>query len=240
MTNITYVSCLISSPTDHIPIEKRLGWLNSLLELNIPLILFVDSVYKRLIPPTKVRIIEIDFNTLETVKLIQAVKNIQLPLSRNTGKDTVDFMTIMNAKPELLKLAIPYAETPYLAYLDAGIKKVFKLDDTLKQLETLRVHSIPLVMLPGCHPIQPQDFNRLASQIDWTFCGGFFIVPKLHVEEFMQIHLKALGVFLAESKLTWEVNVWTALAPAHRDRIVWFAADHNDTMITAIPGAHRF
>jgi hypothetical protein len=240
MTNITYVSCLISSPTDHIETKNRLEWLNALLELDIPLILFVDSEYKRIIPPTKARVIEIDFNTLETVKLIQAVRNIQLPLSRNTGKDTVDFMTIMNAKPELLKLAMPYAETPYLAYLDAGIKKVFKLNDTLKQLETLRVHSIPLVMLPGCHPIQPHDFNRLASQIDWTFCGGFFIVPFAKLEEFMQIHLQALGTFLAESKLTWEVNVWTALAPAHRNRIVWFAADHNDTMITAIPTEHKF
>ena len=238
MTNITYVSCLISSHTDHITIEKRLEWLNSLLELNIPLILFVDSTYKKLVPTAKA--IEIDFNTLETVKRIQAVPNLELPASRNTGKDTVDFMTIMNCKPELLKLALHYAETPYLAYLDAGIKKVFKSDYTLKQLETLRVHSIPLVMLPGCHPIQPQPFNRLALQIDWTFCGGFFIVPVVKVEEFMQIHLQALGTFLAESKLTWEVNVWTALAPAHRDRIVWFGADHNDTMITAIPSAHRF
>lgn len=240
MSNITYVSCLISSPTDHIDTKKRLGWLNLLLELDISLILFVDSVYNKLIPPTKARIIELDFNTLETVKLIQAVHHIQLPLSRNTGKDTVEFMTIMNCKPELLKLAEQYAETPYLAYLDAGIKKIFKSDDTLKQLERLRVHSVPLVMLPGCHPIQSQLFNRLASQIDWTFCGGFFIVPVAKVEEFMQIHLKALGVFLADSKLTWEVNVWTAFAPAHRDRIVWFAADHNDTMITAIPSAHRF
>jgi len=237
MSNITYVSCLISSPTDHIDTKKRLEWLNSLLELDVSLILFVDSTYKKLVPTAKA--IEIDFNTLETVKRIQAVPSIQLPPSRNTGKDTVDFMTIMNCKPELLKLAMSYAETPYLAYLDAGIKKVFK-SDTLKQLETLRVHSIPLVMLPGCHPIQPQPFYKLASQIDWTFCGGFFIVPLAKVEELLQIHLQALGTFLAESKLTWEVNVWTALAPAHRDRIVWFAADHNDTMITAIPSAHRF
>jgi hypothetical protein len=242
MSNITYVSCLISSPTDHIANTKRLGWLTHLLELDISLVLFVDSTYKNLMPALResTRLIEIDFQTLETVKLIQAVPNVQLPASRNTGKDTVDFMTIMNSKPELLKLAMPYVETPFVAYLDAGIKKVFKLDGTLKGLETLRVHSIPLVMLPGCHPIQPKPFAKLASQIDWTFCGGFFIVPASAVEEFMQIHLQALGTFLAESKLTWEVNVWTALAPVHRDRIIWFGADHNDTMITAIPGGHKY
>jgi len=237
MSNITYVSCLISSKTDHIEITKRLTWLNAILELDINLILFIDSAYKKHIPPLRetMRLIELDFDSLETVKLIQAVPSVQLPASRNTGKDTLEFMTIMNAKPEFLKLAKPYVETPYMAYLDAGIKKVFKLDNTLKRLETLRVHSVPLVMLPGCHPIQAQLFSKLASQIDWTFCGGFFIVPTVAVEEFMQIHLKTLGVFLGENKITWEVNVWTALAPAHRERIVWFPADHNDTMITEIP-----
>jgi hypothetical protein len=238
MSNITYVSFLISSPTDHITTEKRLGWLNALLELDISLILFVDAAYKKLVSSTKARIIEIDFNTLETVKRIQATPNLQLPASRNTGKDTLEFLTIMNAKPELLKLAKPYVETPYVAYLDAGLRKVFKSDTTLKKLETLRVHSIPLVMLPGCHLIRPHPIDELASRIDWTFCGGFFIVPTSKIEQFMDVHLITLGHFLGESKLTWEVNVWTAAAPAYREKIVWFLADHNDTMINAIPQHH--
>lgn len=237
MSNITYVSFLILSPTDHIATTKRLEWLNSLLELDISLILFVDAVYKKLVDAPKVRVIEIDFKTLETVKLIGT--SPKLPAMRNTGKDTADFLTIMNAKPELLKLAKPYVETPYVAYLDAGLRKVFTSDSTLKQLESLRVHSIPLVMLPGCHPIRPHSLHDLASRIDWTFCGGFFIVPTAKVEEFMQIHLMTLGNFLAEGSLTWEVNVWTAFGPAQQDRIVWFLADHNDTMITAIPATHK-
>ena len=65
MSNITYVSFLISSPTDHITTEKRLGWLNALLELDISLILFVDTAYKKLVSSAKARIIEIDFNTLD-------------------------------------------------------------------------------------------------------------------------------------------------------------------------------
>lgn len=239
MSNITYVSFLILSPTDHIATTKRLEWLNSLLELDISLILFVDAPYKKVIDAPKARVIEIDFQTLETVKQIKGVPILKLPAMRNDGKDTADFLTIMNAKPELLKLAKPYVETPYVAYLDAGLRKVFTSDSTLKQLETLRVHSIPLVMLPGCHPIRPHAISELASHINWTFCGGFFIVPTAKVEEFMQLHLITLGNFLAEASLTWEVNVWTALAPTLQDRIVWFLADHNDTMITAIPARHK-
>jgi hypothetical protein len=183
-----------------------------------------------------IRVVEIDFNSLETVRRIRAVQDVQLPLYRNTGKDTLEFLTIMNAKPELLSLARIYSETPYLAYLDAGIKKVFKDDLTLRRLETLRVHSIPLVLLPGCHPIQSvRAFPLLWEQINWTFCGGFFIVPSERAREFMNYHLEALNEFLENSAITWEVNVWSAMAPKHLDSIVWFQADHNDTMITAIP-----
>ena len=240
MSNITYVSFLILSPTDYIATTKRLEWLNALLELDINLILFVDAAYKKLIDAPKARVIEIDLHALETVKLIQGAFT-KLPAIRNTsiGKDTTEFLTIMNAKPELLKLAKPYVETPYIAYLDAGLRKVFSSDSTLKQLETLIVHSIPLVMLPGCHPIRPYSLDELASRINWTFCGGFFIVPTEKVEEFMQIHLMSLGNFLAQGSLTWEVNVWAAFAPTHQDRIVWFLADHNDTMIAAIPATHK-
>jgi hypothetical protein len=221
---------------------KRLSLLNAILDLNIELILFVDSAYKRLLPITRdsTRVIELDFNTLETVKQIKAVENLQPPLYRNTGKDTIEFLTIMNSKPELLSLAKKYVETPYVAYLDAGIKKVFNEPDTLLALETLRVHSVPLVMLPGCHPIQPEPFQTLAERINWIFCGGFFIVPTARVDEFMQIHLQALGEFLGHSVITWEVNVWSALAPSHRDRIIWFLADHNDTMIRSIPATNRY
>jgi len=242
MSNITYVSCLISSTTDPMGPLKRMSLLNSLLELDIQLILFVDSAYKKLLPVVKetTRVIELDFNSLETVKKIRSVPNIQLPKYRNTEKDTLEFLTIMNSKPELLHLAKPYVETPYVAYLDAGIKKVFKNDTTLKELESLRVHSIPLVLLPGCHPIQSiSPFPTLSEYINWTFCGGFFIVPTTRAREFMQYHLKTLDEFLERSLITWEVNVWTAFAPQHYDNIVWFQADHNDTMITAIPRENK-
>ena len=242
MSNITYVSCLISSTTDPMGPLKRISLLNALLELDIQLILFVDSDYKKLLPvlSERTKVIELNFSSLETVKRIESVPNIQLPKYRNTGKDTLEFLTIMNSKPELLHLAKPYVETPYVAYLDAGIKKVFKDDKTLRQLETLRVHSIPLVLLPGCHPIQSVNmFPTLSEYINWTFCGGFFIVPTRRATEFMQYHLETLNEFLVHSSITWEVNVWTALAPKYIDSILWFQADHNDTMITAIPRENK-
>jgi hypothetical protein len=238
MSNITYVSFLISSTTDPIGPEKRLEWLQALLELDIDLVLFVDDAYhKRILNPNvRARIVPIDFNSLDTVKWIHSVPNVQPPPNRNHQKDSVEFLTLMNSKPELLELARPYAKTPYIAYIDAGIRKVFKEPGTLKTLETLNVKSIPLVLLPGCKEIRSvETFPLLWNHIDWTFCGGFFVVPVEKITEFCQIHLAGLNEFLGRGTITWEVNVWTAIADKIRDKIVWYLADHNDTMIRSLP-----
>ena len=154
-TNITYVSFLLWTDNNPIPMQKRLEWLNPLLALDIPLVLFVDPIYRAKLPPVgkQTTLVPILLEDLQTVKRIRSHIQLSLPEHRNQPKDTLEFMTLMNSKPELLKLAKPYIETPYVAYIDAGLRKVFKSEDTLKGLETLRVHSVPLVLLPGCNPI---------------------------------------------------------------------------------------
>ena len=240
MTNITYVTFLLKVDDDRVDPDTRIEWLKPLLTLNIDLILFTDEFYRSKIPVVsnpRLRVAIIDKNSLSTLQAIKNAGPLHLPQTRNHEKDTLNFLSLMNVKPELLVIAKGVATTPYLAYLDAGLSKVLKTPtETLKRLETLSVKNIPLILLPGCHPIQErQGFPDLWRGIHWMLSGGFFVVPKTCVDEFYDLHMKTLNKYLDMKAITWEVNVWAAFAASVKSRIVWYHGPHTDEMITAIP-----
>lgn len=236
----TYVSFLVKSPTDPIEPQQRIEWLKPLLALNIDLVLCVDLFYVKLIPSPiskRIRILVIDLDDFETAKQIRTA-NPALPPHRNQTKDTLDYMVIQNSKPELLKKALQLVYTPYVAYIDAGISKIFKQPHTLKLLEMFRFKDIPLVLLPGCHPIPtvPPTIEQLAAKINWTFCGGFFVVASKQVETLFELHRAAVQNFLDAGKISWEVNVWVSYLTSAN--AIWYSGDHIDKMLTLIPKAN--
>jgi hypothetical protein len=241
----TYVTFLVQSPTDPIEPNQRIEWLKALLSLNLEMILCVDFFYLHLIPkpfPSRLRILVIDQKDFEIYKLIKD-QTVAVPPSRNEKKDTLDYLIIQNLKPELLSIVRKNLGiyTPYMAYLDAGIAKIFKTPaKTLDALKALQFQNIPFLLLPGCHPMPstPPPLKALYSGMNWTFCGGFFVVPTPQVSAFFELHKAAVCNFLSSSRIAWEVNVWASYLPA-MPGVVWYAADHNDTMITAVPAAHR-
>lgn len=247
--NIAYVTFLTALGQTPCSIEQRLAWLQDLLDLDIELHLFVDDVYKHKLstlsigPRTQVHPLYLE--DFETVRRIEAAApHLRLPPYRNKQKDTFDFLKLMNCKPELLLRAVPFVTAPYIAYIDAGLSKVFKSEtksQTLDAIETLRVKDVPTILMPGCHPIRsfPSIHPLLTEQVNWTLCGGFYIQPTNRVEAFYTLHLETLQHFLKNGSLTWEVNVWAALAApmAQRGDFAWYRADHNDSMITGVPAA---
>jgi len=237
MSNVTYVSFLFSCEDDRVPIKQRVEWLQPLLDAGVYIILFVDDIYAEWLGALpNVKIIVLEMNDLDTIRTIRAAGNLELPPLRNAEKDTLNFLSYMNCKPELLVMAAPHVTTPYIAYIDAGISKVFSDPSTLSKLKTLNVHNIPLVLLPGCKPItEVESFPYLWKGIHWMLSGGFFIVPKTCVDEWFTLHMTALKKFLSMGCITWEVNVWASFVDSLKDRIVWYSGPHNDTMITGIP-----
>lgn len=240
-TNVTYVSMLFSCTDDRVPIKQRIEWLQPLLNANLQLILFVDEIYANWLGPLpNVKIIVVENDDLATLRTIKSCGEVELPPLRNQEKDTLNFLSYMNCKPELLVLATPHVVTPYVAYIDAGISKVFKNPDTLLGLRTLNVHNIPLVLLPGCKEIsEVEPFPYLWKGIHWMLSGGFFIVPMTCVDEWYTLHTTALKKFLSMGTITWEVNVWASFTHSVKDRIVWYNGPHDDTMITGIPESVR-
>lgn len=238
----TYVAYLLRSPTDTVEPNQRIEWLKALLSLDIDLILCVDSFFMPLIPSpfgARLRILLVELSKFEIYQQIRAEPNLRLPPYRNTSKDTEDYMIIQNLKPELLQKALQLGiRTPYVAYIDAGIVKIFKDPKTIRKLETIRFRDIPFLLIPGCHPMpsEPTPIASLEKHIHWTFCGGFFVMPTQHCHTLFQLHKTALKAFLERGTITWEVNVWASYLPNHPT--TWFAADHNDTMVSAIPDTY--
>jgi hypothetical protein len=249
--NVLYVSVLVYNPSDPNTIEMRLGWFRPLLESRIPLVLFIDARYQEALEAVEwfsegihpdVRMIPWELDDSETWRLCREYSPLQLPESRNGAKDTEFFMTLMNAKTELVAAAAGLEmEWPFVAFLDAGIAKIFKdVEGSFRRLRDLEIRrGFSGMLLPGCWEPAGVRMDVLAGKICWMFCGGFFVIPRGEVMGVEKVARMALREFLERGRLTWEVNVWVWMrelpgAPVMR----WFSADHNDRM-TIVPSEYR-
>lgn len=247
MTNVHFVSALVYNPSDPIEPAKRLEWLRILLSAHLPLTLFVDDLFKRAVEGApwfssadhpELELVEWSLHDSETGRrCLDAAAQLALPETRNEGKDGEFFMMLMNAKVELVAGARTRTDKPFIAFLDAGIVKIFKdVERSLGRLKGLRMkEDFTGVAVPGCWSIGLVSPEELARKICWIFCGGFFVVRREEAGNLFEAATAALDHFLGKGQITWEVNVWVhMLRVPGAPKMKWFAADHNDRM-TMIP-----
>jgi len=225
----------------------RLAHFRRLAETGIPLVVFASAVYKAAIEEicgdhTNVRIqrvVELEELPVyaECVKYRDA-----LPLVRTEAKDTVAFLTLMNAKTDFVEEVARTTSFPQVAWIDFNVWHVVRdAAATSKKLQEIATSRLPteFVSIPGC-------WEKTAAatvpwdRICWRFCGGFFVGSKEAVVAFAVKAREALPRLLAErGGLTWEVNVWAALEQELGDNglLTWYKADHNDTLfdVSAVP-----
>ena len=245
-TNVHYVSLLTYNPADPVPPETRIVWLKRLFEFGpFPMTLFADEHYRRLISMadhpglTILPWDQADSEVWRRAREAEAVHGhpLQLPARRNEAKDTEYFMLLMHAKAEVVALASRLLDTPtpFLAFLDAGITKIFgNVEACVNRLQTVQLSAEKMggsVLVPGCWAPKLWSQEFLAGQINWTFCGGIFFLQREVAETFWEAQLRALDLFLAKGTLTWEVNTWVLMiADSAAPQFHWFPADHNDKM----------
>ena len=249
--NVHYVSVLVYNFTDPNGIDKRLDWLRQLLSVRLPLTLFIDTDYYAALFATswfsmenhpELRLIPWRLDDSETWQRIIGDYGTapQLPECRDKVKDSEFFMALMNAKTELVARVAEEVEEPFVAFLDAGIGKIFKdVEGSFRRLKNLEVRKdFSGVLIPGCWAPAGATMEELARKINWTFCGGFFLVPRGEAEQLFRASATALSDFIRRGWLTWEVNVWVHMAQAPGAlKTCWFAADHNDSM-TKVPAKY--
>ena len=187
----------------------------------------------------------LDLQDTWTYKLCDDVENklgepILLPNSRNFDKDTREYIILMNAKTEFLKMAIEKNawSSSHFAWIDFNIYHIFQgsqreqyANEYLKSMSQRTMGSYFLT-LPGCWGKNNVHEEFLMNDICWRFCGGFFIGSADRVLEFHKCYQDYFADFLlSKKKLIWEVNFWAYLELKHGLSVIWYPGDHNESIL---------
>lgn len=206
-------------------LQKYLDNFKYISDLDLKIIFFLDRSIK--IPewiPNNVKVIPINIQELETFDLIKNATEVTKGegVSFNPKKNTIDYMIIQNAKPELLYKSFHLSNDEVLFWLDSGVTHIMKTpEQTLKKLYMVKDLEKGLI-IPGCW--QPNDY---LNDINWRFCGGFFKGERDIIEDFYKQSKEAIIKIMP--KATWEVNVWAWMEKNMSFPFKWYQADHNDT-----------
>jgi len=220
--------------------EKFMDYLYLFYDLGIsgiPITLFTDPslVYKFRIFPSTVTVIGMPLTEFELYRMGMAYDR-DLPSGRTPEKDTKEFFSLMNTKIEFVKKAAErWPEIDTFSWIDYGILKIVRHSDRfLQKLADLDQKRFTKMVIPGCWSIG-QLFS--VESIHWRFCGGFFITPRNYIDRFYEHSRGVLRDFCTMDfyKLTWETNVWSTIEfCAEHQNIVWYFADHDDTIVLNI------
>lgn len=231
--NVTYVTALYSLYQTPNVAQRLMRDVKVLLDQSLPLIVFVDEIFEPLIRaltlPSTVRIIPLPMSQLTIYNMIVANKTlVGLPPQRDKNKDTHEYIALMNSKIEFLQRAIPYVDTPLVAWIDAGVAKMVKEPDaTFQSLRSAHLHNITTTLFPGCYE-REVDFESLQRSVWWVFMGTFFVANVNYVSTLYNLSLQALARFLLNGIVPWEVNVWIEMRKHNPEAFRWYYSDHDD------------
>ena len=223
--SLTFVTAFLDLHEDR-PIDKsdakRIEFFKQIEATGIRLHVFASPEH---IDKISVRNGVVEPFTLEETLAYSTAPN-GLPEVRNVPHDTRNFLIMINAKTEFVKKAMLsglHSSTHY-AWIDFSIAHVFRNPETPLALPLLASRQFPdrCMYVPGC-----TGKATFLSNVNWRFCGGFFLGDKQSLLEFHDIHCK---IFPTLPILSWEVNVWACLE-AYGWSPTWLPADHDDSII---------
>lgn len=253
-SNITFVTAFMNiydTPFQNKDIEWRFQHFKKIAKTGIQLAVFCSpdcSEYmdKLINEFSNVKLIQyINLRDTWTYKLCDEIEiklgePLALPNTRNTEKDTREYIILMNTKTEFLKMAIEknHWSSSHFAWIDFNIFHIFQgieqqqyVYEYLKSMSQ-RTMSPYFLTLPGCWGKNHVHEEFLMNDICWRFCGGFFIGSADRVLEFHKCYQDYFSDFLlSKKKLIWEVNFWAYLELHHGLSVIWYQGDHNQRIL---------
>lgn len=243
MTNVTYVTALYKIYDNNYN-NILSNNVKDLLQSGLKLIIYVDEYFhgiiKDIISSDNIKIILLPRRDLHIFNMIVANKKyIKCPTDGNPTKNTHEYAALQNSKIEFLYRSCSLIDTEYIAWIDAGVTKLFKnKSECLDRLLNLKIKNVKSVLIPGCYERANISMEDLCSRVFWVFAGTFFIVNSDYVETFYSLTLQSLARFFLAGYTVWEVNSWIDIQKYHPEVFVWYKADHND-LLTIIPIQYR-
>lgn len=238
--NVTYVTALYKIYPNEIAFDRLRKDVVALLDSKLPLIIFVDTVFevflKDLGSRNWVKMIVIPIEEIKIWTMIKSKSDLTLPEYRTVEKDTLEYMTLMNAKVEFVKLAQQHSASEYLAWIDAGIAKMFQPKVDFERLRRSKIVDLKTVLIPGCYQ-QQFEFSELCSGVKWVYAGSFFLINREFLEIFYDRSLIGIQQYLDSNRITWEVNLWCTVGQLYPDTFNWYYSGH-DSLITKLPGMY--
>jgi hypothetical protein len=204
----------------------------------VPIVLYVDAEIKEAFDWTQfsnVVLRDVDYSKSWTYKVCSLYKG-NLPVSRNMVKDSFLFLCLMNMKIEFVVNAVnenPF-DTEHFAWIDFNLTHIFKRKEAtcnyMKFLTTCKWKP-RFIANPGCWE-KGQGMESIVDNINWRFCGGFMIGDGQSFLDLFDLYLEHFTVFMHRYRhITWEVNFWAWLEVNAGWEIVWFKADHDDSIV---------
>ena len=251
-SSITYVTAFMNiynTPFQNKDVEWRFRHFKKIAETGIQLAVFCSpdcyNYMEELVTEyPNIKIIQyMDLKDTWTYQLCDQIEAtigepLALPNSRNSDKDTREYIILMNAKTEYLKIAIesnPWSST-HFAWIDFNIYHIFQGREQYVYEHLIcmsqRTMAPYFLTLPGCWNKEHVNEEFLMNDICWRFCGGFFIGSADRVLEFHKCYQDYFENFLInKKKLIWEVNFWAYLELRHGLSVIWYPGDHNERIL---------
>lgn len=221
-----------------------------LADTGIPICVYTDKYYCKELTDMannymNIQTVKVCASELETFRICEEGEgdgeSTILPAYRNTIKDNKFYITLMNAKIELVHDAIqknPF-HTRNFAWIDFGIFKM--VQNTALGQNKLTILSKchfqdKFICFPGCwKKSTPSNASSTDSyfldNIVWRFCGSFFIGDSQSLTDFYEMNRQGLKEILTlHKKLVWEVNVWDYIERTMEWNPTWYKADNDDTI----------
>lgn len=244
-SNITFVTCFFQiyekEPIEFKNFEWRLEHFESIAQLGLNICVYGNDkslclLEDRLAKYPHVKLLQLETPYEETF-IHKLCYSEELNLATKNIKDTKEYLTLMHSKIEFVHDAIhknPFGSDIF-AWMDFSMAYLFKnKEETLKKLQDLPNRHFPEMFLwvPGCW----SKFICLQlHNVNWRFCGTFFIGDKESIQNFYELYQKHFPIFLHDYKtLTWEVNFWTWLEKYANWSVQWYSSNHDDLLL-ALP-----
>jgi hypothetical protein len=239
---LTYVSCFvnINCKEPHKTHQWRMDNFTHIAKTGVPIVLYVDKEIKEVYQKewqsfNNVVLRDVDYSKSWTYKVCSLYKN-NLPASRNMVKDSFLFLCLMNMKVEFVVNAVnenPF-DTNHFAWIDFNLSHIFKqktATSNYMQFLTTCKWAPRFIANPGCWE-RGQGIENIVDHINWRFCGGFMIGDGQSFIELFDLYLEHFTIFMHRFRhITWEVNFWAWLEVNASWSIVWFKADHDDSIV---------